>query len=72
MHAVIMLRRRRLAEVQTLLAKEVVLWNHGYLAMPQVRAHCSSTTTDSGTLVHCPATMMSIIGTDAFVSPLGS
>jgi hypothetical protein len=23
--------------VQTLLAKEVVLWNHGYLAMPQVR-----------------------------------
>lgn len=32
-----MLRRRRLAEVQTLLAKEVVLWNHGYLAMPQVQ-----------------------------------
>lgn len=39
MHAVIMLRRRRLAEVQTLLAKEVVLWNHGYLAMPQVQPH---------------------------------
>ncbi len=27
---------RRLAETQVLLTKEVVLWNHGYLAMPQV------------------------------------
>ena len=28
---------RRLADTQVLLTKEVVLWNHGYLAMPQVR-----------------------------------
>lgn len=27
---------RRLAETQVLLTKEVVLWSHGYLAMPQV------------------------------------
>lgn len=32
--------RRRLAEVQTLLSKEVVLWKHGYLAMPQVCCCC--------------------------------
>ncbi len=31
-------RRRRLGEVQALLAKEVVLWRRGALAMPQVSA----------------------------------
>lgn len=33
---------RRLAETQVLLTKEVVLWNHGYLAMPQVSTSLSS------------------------------
>lgn len=29
---------QRLADTQTLLKKELVLWNHGYLSIPQVRA----------------------------------